>query len=742
MFEKLFKKQNNDIPAIQNQESAWSDDTNIYHWNDFPKYNPDDLIGKKGFGIYRKMMTDEQVKAVVKFKRDAITSRDFSFQFEKDDLEQLSKDEAEFRIRLLNKIIDKYKGSFNDCLNGIMSAIYQGYSLTEKNFQIIEVDTKSWVGLKSLKIKPFDTFKFQIDEFANIMQLIQEVGSKEIKLDINKFIHYVNSPDIDEHYGQSELREAYRSWFSKDVIIKYQNIFLGRYASGFIYAQTQEGYTLEPGSKAFEELKKVLSNVQTTTAMIAPTGVDINVIQPSTTDAYERAIAQNDKAIAKALLVPNLLGITEQGDTGSYSQSQTQLEAFFWTLDADATRLEECLNEQLFNELNRYNFGDGIYPKFKFKPLSNTMKLLIAQQWVNLVSGGAVQASEADEDHLRDMLGMPPRTDDIDPTNTPESTKPEPTDDPEEDETIIGRNRAEIIFTRAERRVDFAAIDRKAETVTLQNGNTIADKIAEGVSRIIEKLEGSEDIKAVAKITLPADINKAIQKDLFFTLKEGWLVGQQHSEIELKKAERKSEEKFSAKINMKSLLGEAKNYFDVQSTVLAGDISAKVTGIIKNAILTGIRLGKPLPEVKEDIYSKLATAGYITQEAVDEYISYELALTKNTPDHAIKSIVRTGTFEAINESRHAYFSDPALNNFVEAYEYSAILDSRTTAICNELGGAETGINHTHSIDWPGWDQYRPPNHWNCRSLLIPITKVDEWEETQAPITSTPQEGFA
>ena len=59
-------------PAI-----GWSE-SKLYN-GDFPKYNPDELIGRKGRHIYRQMMIDEQVKAVVKFKRDAITARDFTF---------------------------------------------------------------------------------------------------------------------------------------------------------------------------------------------------------------------------------------------------------------------------------------------------------------------------------------------------------------------------------------------------------------------------------------------------------------------------------------------------------------------------------------------------------------------------------------------------------------------------------------------------------------------------------------
>jgi len=66
-----------------------------------------------------------------------------------------------------------------------------------------------------------------------------------------------------------------------------------------------------------------------------PENVDLNSINPLRTDAFEKAIQGYDKAIAKAILVPNLLGFSEQGQTGAYSQSQTQLTAFFLDIGFD-----------------------------------------------------------------------------------------------------------------------------------------------------------------------------------------------------------------------------------------------------------------------------------------------------------------------------------------------------------------------------------------------------------------------
>ena len=94
-------------------------------------------------------------------------------------------------------------------------------------------------------------------------------------------------------------------------------------------------------------------------------------------------------------------------------------------------------------------------------------------------------------------------------------------------------------------------------------------------------------------------------------------------------------------------------------------------------------------------------------------------------------------FEAINEARLDAFTDPALDGFVTAMTFSAILDSRTTAICEHMDG------RTYSADqWQGdLRRWVPPDHFNCRSLLVPVTVLDDSELTQDLPSIEPQEGF-
>ena len=761
--------------TLPEKDIAWSEPSSIYSMSDFEKYNPDDLIGRKGFGIYRKMMLDEQVKAAVKFKRDAVTSRDYIFVLDGKKYD-LSDEEVEKRIALSYEIIEQINGSWMDGLNGIMSAMYNGMSMTEKVFGQIEFQKSTWWGLDKLKLKPFDSFFFKVDDFGNVEETVQKINGKEQAIKIDKFVKFIINPDVDEHYGSSELREAYRAWFSKDTIIKFRNMWLERHAGGFRYIQAKDGKTIVAGSADYVAMQNALNNINTSTGMILPNSVDIKGEYPANNVAFKEAIDDNDIAIARALLVPNLLGVSPQGDTGSYAQSSNQLEAFLWTLEADATRLEEAINEQIFRQLAEVNFGDDGWPRFKFKPASGTKKLELINTWKDLVTSGAVKRTESDESHLRELLEFPEATeedideevevevevdengnpienglgdgdsndDSNDSSNNPDNTGDKPLDEEKEltaNSTIIGKGLVTVTaFSSAMRRCDFAVIAKTSDSIidefTLATAQTMDLIIGDLIDKAKEGGDLSEDVTDNIKLL---KVDKGLQKKLHriqkAMLKEGYVTGTRHASLEVDKAKKTN---FSRTVDTDRLDFIAEDYFKVKAFKITGNFTDSAVSIIEAEILNGAKYDKTWNEVEQSIYQTFASKGMITTELAKEALGEALGVSN--PDARIRTVIRTSTFDAINEARHSYFTDPALGNYVIAYEYSAILDSRTTQICSHLDADNRG---NHSIEWYNQNpSFRPPNHYNCRSLLIPVTEDDDdaYVEGGEP-SMNPQEGF-
>ena len=739
-FANMFKATPEKKVILPSNDVAWSESL-MYSGKDFPKYNPDDLIGRKGAGIYRKMLRDEQVKAVTRFKRDAITSRAFMFVVDKD---ALSEEEAAKRIKLSEHIVNNIKGSFTDSLNGIMTASYQGFSMSEKVFKQVEFDNLTYWGLKALKLKPYDTFKFNADEYGNIERVIQEMDGKEQDIDIRKFIHYVHNPEYDEHYGQSELYEAYRAYFSKDMAIKFQNIWLEKHAQGYrVLTQTEES-TLKSGTNDWNNLVNALTAGG---SMILPKGTDLTVTFPSNNVTYAEAIDMFDLHISRSLLVPNLMGITPTGQTGSYSQSDTQLKAFLWTLGADTKRLEEAVNEQLFRQLGELNFGDDLWPRFKFKPLTDTELMELVKLWKDLVSGGAVQHTQSDDAHVRELLDFPEAGELIEKATPPNPfNKSEVKDDKvkeEEDDDEVDVDVEETIsqgaplysadvLTRAVKRVDFKVIEHKSvgnEAKYVPVFSKLVARMSLDTMGKIDNYATSEDI-VVKEVKINASTKTKVKRAVSNMLKDGWRIGERTSSNEVDKAKG---EVFSAKhINKERLNFVTEDYLTDRSFFVAGKLTDDAQALIENTILQGIKYDKSLDQIKESIIQTFATENMISVEDAEQALGealvpnpeLDLSGVKN-PTARIETMVRTNTFDAINEARYNFYTDPSLEGFVDGLEYSAILDGRTSSICTTYNG------HKAPVDDPIWSTIRPPNHMNCRSLLIPITILDTWTESDA-----------
>jgi len=383
---------------------SW-EDTALFSGMRAQRYNPDYLANRRSLDIYATMRTDEQVKAVTVFKRDAITARGWCFKFTR--ASSLSEEEQKRRINVFSTVVARMRGSFEDSLNSIATGREFGFSLTEKVYSQIDVDGRTYVGINSLITRDPTTFDFYTDEYGVLQRFTQRVNGKLQDLEISRFIHYVHAPEFDRYFGRSDLREAYRSWFAKDALVKMWLIYLERLGGGFAVATRTAESSMANGTPEYAALQNMMRNIKYASGIILPKGVELEVILPASTDQYEQAIVFHDLAIAKALLVPNLLGISHTGQTGAYSQSQTQFDAFLWTLNADAKRLEATLNEQLFRDIGDQNFGDGEYPEFCFNPASFEHMKWTITMWKDLLASGAVKSQDSDEAYLRELLDMP-----------------------------------------------------------------------------------------------------------------------------------------------------------------------------------------------------------------------------------------------------------------------------------------------------------------------------------------------
>ena len=763
-----FRKIKEDLPEAPDKplpETAISEPSALYSSTDFVKYNPDDLLGIKGYDIYKKMSRDEQIKAGLKFKKDAITSRGFYFD-SSEYKDKLGEDESVRRVKIFEKIVEGVEGSFTDCLLKILSAVRDGFSICEKVEKVIEYDGKGYIGLRDIKKRPAKSFRFKVDEYGNVAHLEQVNIAFPLKLDLSNFVHYVVNPEEDPHYGESELRACHRAWWSKDNIIKFRNIFLEKHAGGFTVISPPKGKNLVAGSAEYVNLNKVFNNVNTMTSILMPNSeykIERHYPSGQGSKAFDEAIDQCDKMMTKALLIPAMMGISPQGNTGGYSQAETQLKGFFWTLKNDSDRLAECLNEQVFKPLSLVNFGDELFPKFTWSSMSTEKAVEVIRLFMELVNSKVLSASPEDEEFIRKSLELPEvvemvqepgeaakdetegkeKEEDSEEQEASRKSKHEEEEDLLVGETILGQDSIKVLnaaFKKATARVSFALIGKESENVVEDEVENVANVTDTMLRALINKMEKGGSLEESLKdnfknLKIDRELKTALNTKLNKVLKKGVAIGLTQAKNEIDKA--KGSE-FS-KIDIKRLDFIANDYYKLNAFKITGDLSDALQKIVENEILNGARYGKSLPEVEQAIYLSAAQKGLVSELTASQMLD-ENTLGSLVASSRLRTTIRTGTFDAINTARDAYFSDPALGDFVRAYEYSAILDSRTTEICRHLDEDNAG---DHSKEWYSENAgFKPPNHFNCRSLLVPVTANDLSEFKEGPSPSIePQEGF-
>lgn len=151
----------------------------------------------------------------------------------------------------------------------------------------------------------------------------------------------------------------------------------------------------------------------------------------------------------------------------------------------------------------------------------------------------------------------------------------------------------------------------------------------------------------------------------------------------------------------------------------------RILAQIQNTLQTGLAHGttnKAIMDQLAEIFTPYVQTGEISDGEV-------------LKPYRLEALVRTNLGEAYNSGRKAAFEDPEIRSSVAAYQYSAIIDPRTTDFC------ESYDQFTRPTTDAIWDTIWPPNHFNCRSIIVPVVQGDQWTRTPATPNVQPQEGF-
>jgi SPP1 gp7 family putative phage head morphogenesis protein len=167
------------------------------------------------------------------------------------------------------------------------------------------------------------------------------------------------------------------------------------------------------------------------------------------------------------------------------------------------------------------------------------------------------------------------------------------------------------------------------------------------------------------------------------------------------------------------------------------------------AAIEAIQKRTPVPRAEWDAMAKLEreaafTVSHVTEADVLQQVldSLEAAVRQGTDFEQFKdevylklleswggerpgqleTIFRTNLMTAYNEGRHAIISAPTVKRARPYWRFDATMDDRTSDECAECDGTVL------PADDPFWTEHTPPLHFNCRSVLVPLSDEEAEDE--------------
>lgn len=686
----------------------------------FRPYNPSVLVTRKGLNVFDAMKQDEQVKACLMFRKHALLAPGWSI------VSPADKPEDWEVTKFVRDCLEHLPGGMDRALRKILLGIDYGYSITEKVYGPGEGELEGKVVLKSLNSAKPHYFDFEVDPHGKILGLLQRYvpgQQTQILLPPNKFIIYSHDTEFENAYGRSELEAVYRAWWVKDNAYKWLATLLERYGMPplFLFYNPNDYQASDVSA-----LKNIVKNIQNATLGVIPRSSKEGLefwsanLTGNAKDVFVGAMSRFDEDIAKGLLQPSMIGFSTEGGggVGSMARSNVHWKAFLFVVEATQRDVSmNAINDQLIPQLCDLNFPNlKTYPKFQFGRLDDKAEFQLFTTWDTLVKGKIVNRIPDDETHIRKSLGFPENDNPVIEALTPPPAPfgaPEAPADPDQKKPAPGAEQKPAPKVE----VDKPKVDGEKEKTFEQKLD--AETYAIKPKEINKRLDDLEDASAVQLRTVfikqQTSINATIakSKDLHKLVKSfklpfrgelrdavsgmmrsAWKAGQTDARNEIGVARKMADGSFTPRAAMQWLMD--------REFWVSGMIGDNITNDVRGAIVNGMKSGKRAAEIMAAI-----------SEAMLQYIGNPDIIKddKQLSAHRLETIVRTNTTEAYNHARLTTFVDPDVVDMLIGVQYSAIIDERTTPVCEFLDGK------IFLPDSAELEMLLPPNHFNCRSIV-------------------------
>ena len=248
------------------------------------------------------------------------------------------------------EMLQNMETELNTTVKQMASAMLWGFSAHEKMYDVVDgkivVKDHIPIHIKTLQQKPFT-----YDENGDLIELHQVTQNGEADIPISKILLYSYNSLYDEYEGHGLLFDFLPIVEDKENLMNWLMTFAEKNGSPTLYGKTDNEASRDELLAAFEDVSE-----GTVGLTIGPND-EVGVLESSHKgETYFSTLQYKDNQIFRRMFIGNLL-MGDNSQTGTYAQSQTQLEFGSMVFDGILEEIANAIQKQTINPVVEFNWG-------------------------------------------------------------------------------------------------------------------------------------------------------------------------------------------------------------------------------------------------------------------------------------------------------------------------------------------------------------------------------------------------
>lgn len=370
---RLFKRESKGLFNSNNKTTVLDNNNVFSRYSRFEKVNPN-VSYKESLEI----LDDDQVKTAYLIFNHILCSKKYNLSSPDDNLEVLDFIDNMFKDMEIEVI---------DIVQYILSGVLYGFSANELMFNVNEEQKLTVSNVIPINQSTLENKPFNFNDDGDVVSIHQTPpNDKAIDIPMEKILLYSYDKSFDNPYGRGVLRQLKPIIREKQDLNNWLMTDSKRHASPLLVGKSDNPSSREGMLDAFDDI-----NAGATGITVGLEEVIESVGGNGSADDYKTVIQMKDNQILRLFFIPDLL--MSSNTTGSYAQSNTQLEFLYIIYNGILENIANVIQRQIINPIVRFNFGEEVKaPIFSFDKFEDTDYKMIFEIINGLIGTGTLSS--------------------------------------------------------------------------------------------------------------------------------------------------------------------------------------------------------------------------------------------------------------------------------------------------------------------------------------------------------------